>query len=305
MAWLPAVVLTSACSVLSLDGLTRGDNAGAGATGGAEPECTDGAAGSSSADSSTAPSQGDAAGNPGAPGIDSSTGDASSDGSQSADAPEAEVPPEASGADAGSPPPIAFVQAAAGGATKETTASVTFANAISSHDAVIVAIGIGNGATVTQVSDSIGNDYQIVVGPTTEGPGVLASYIAFAGDVAGGADTVVVKVSGSGYLDVYIHEYSGLALSNAFDVGSGATGTSTATNGVSSGSATTDAGNELIFGFGNASGTLTVGTGFTARSTFDGNLTEDMIAVTAGSYQATATASTDEWGMIMGAFHGQ
>jgi hypothetical protein len=67
----------------------------------------------------------------------------------------------------------------------------------------------------------------------------------------------------------------------------------------------TESDNELLFVLGVCDGTGTSGTGFTLRSNFDGDVTEDMIAATAGSYVGMATESGDPgWTMSIAAFHG-
>src|SRR5262249_34390193 len=72
----------------------------------------------------------------------------------------------------------------------------------------------------------------------------------------------------------------------------------------SSGSATTTAANELIFGAGAADGAFTAaGTGFTQRQiTSYGDLGEDEITSSAGSYSATGTTVNGGWVMQMASF---
>ncbi len=311
IAWASSVlILTSGCSlVTSFDGFAGGGGDDGGAEGGvAWGGLVDGGTAGQGGDSSGVSPQNGATGSPGAAGGDSSATLQSADAAIPIDG--SPDPGESDGGlsdDSGSCS-ICFVQAAAGGGTKGSTVSVAFANGVGAGDAIIVAValGAGGGATLSQVTDSLGNTYQIVVTPATSPQSdTLAQYIAFASNVLGGTDTVTVTLSSTTYFDVYIHEYSGVALANAFDVGAAFTGTSDATNAMASGFATTQGNSELIFGFGTSHGTVTPGTGFTGRSTFDGNLTEDMIAVTPGSYQATATSSNGNWAMSFGAFLSQ
>ena len=152
----------------------------------------------------------------------------------------------------------------------------------------------------------MGNTYQIVVTPATSPQSdTLAQYIAFASNVLGGTDTVTVTLSSTTYFDVYIHEYSGVALANAFDVGAAFTGTSDATNAMASGFATTQGNSELIFRVRNFARDGDPRNGVHGAVNVDGNLTEDMIAVTPGSYQATATSLNGNWAMSFGAFLSQ
>ena len=55
---------------------------------------------------------------------------------------------------------------------------------------------------------------------------------------------------------------------------------------------------DIIYGYCVGDWACTAGSGFTARSTLDGNLIEDMLAGSAGSYAATGSA-TNGWTMQM------
>jgi hypothetical protein len=213
--------------------------------------------------------------------------------------------------DTGAPPPstaIAFVQAREDDTSTATSLSIAFGSDVGSHHAIIVCISIYTLAvTVTAVGDTRGNTYTMVVGPFDGN--ATRHYIAVALDVAGGPDTVTVTVSGNPapYLGMHIHEYSGLALRAAFDEGSAAAGTSSAVDGMASGTKSTAADNELIFGYGVSSDTAYPGTGFVARSGFStGDVTEDRIVSVRGAYQATGTMVTgSSWEMLMATFRGQ
>ena len=99
---------------------------------------------------------------------------------------------------------------------------------------------------------------------------------------------------------LYIHEYSGISSASPVDVTAAASGSSSSMN---SGNATTTSANDLIFGAGVSGNTVTAaGPGFVVRSLAYGNITEDRIASTAGSYAATATQNSSIWAMQMVAF---
>ena len=86
----------------------------------------------------------------------------------------------------------------------------------------------------------------------------------------------------------------------ALDVSGSAAGSSSAMN---SGSITTTNANDLIFGAGSSSHTVTqAGTGFTTRSTAYHNLTQDRNVTATGSYSSTATQNSFAWVMHMAAF---
>jgi hypothetical protein len=147
------------------------------------------------------------------------------------------------------------------------------------------------------LSDTAGNAY-IEVGTELRVPGQFRLRLYYAKSIAGGPNTVKATFGGTvGATEVYIHEYNGADPVAPLDVQSGTTGTGANAN---SGAATTTSANDLVFGYC-VTGTATAGPGFTVRSNFRGNLTEDKIAPTTGPASATATASS-AWALQMGAF---
>jgi len=201
--------------------------------------------------------------------------------------------------------PISFVQVAA--ATPRTpTASVpvTYTVPQTAGNLNIVVVGWNDTtSTITSVSDSNLNQYFFAVGPTM-GTGVQQS-IYYAKNIASGANTVTVAFSKAAvFADVRALEYSGLDTANPLDVPAavGATGTGSTAN---SSSTTTATPNDLIFGAGTTSGHFNgPGTGFTSRiiTSPDGDIAEDKIVTSTGSYNATAPASYSYWVMQMVAF---
>jgi hypothetical protein len=102
-----------------------------------------------------------------------------------------------------------------------------------------------------------------------------------------------------------VHEYAGIATSSAFDRASSANGATAAQDGMNSGSVTTTWPRELVFGFAET-GTAAPGTGFTARSLYGDNVTEDRVVEAIGSYHATATmVGGSEWSMMVATFKGR
>ena len=128
------------------------------------------------------------------------------------------------------------------------------------------------------------------------------SAIWYAVNVKGGTDTVTANfASSTGFSLIYVHEYAGLATSSALDQVSAQTGTGTA---VSSGAKTTTQANELIFGYASVDYSVTgAGAGFTARQTTGGNMSEDMVVASTGSYAATFTqGKSGAWVGLMATF---
>jgi hypothetical protein len=130
----------------------------------------------------------------------------------------------------------------------------------------------------------------------------IESAIYYALDVAGGDDGVTVSIQDTttvNTFEVFAHEYSGIG---AFDVATGQNSGSMSATDMRSGFVTTSAANELIFGFG-VGGTVLPGTGFTARSTFAADLTEDRILNSPCMVQSTAVnEGASAWSMMVATF---
>ena len=203
---------------------------------------------------------------------------------------------------------IGFVQGGyATPQSPQSVVSVTFTSAQLAADLNVVVVGWNDTtAAVSSVTDSSGNQYSLAVGPT-QLSGQLSQSIYYArGILASPASTNTVTVrftTPAVYADIRILEYSGLNQLNPVDVTAAATGTNASSD---SGSATTTNANDLIFGanivFTSTSGP---GTGFTRRmiTSPDGDIAEDRVVTTAGSYSASAPlSSSGPWIMQMVAF---
>ena len=212
-------------------------------------------------------------------------------------------PVDARPVDAAAGAPIAFVQQVSDKPVGMSQA-LAFPAPIGASDAIILCLNfsVANGADLQSISDSLGNTYALVVNGIASSNAV--HYVAVALDSPPGVDTVTVTFTGalpSAGSDLMMMEYSGLALANAFDVTNHATGMTTA---MSSGTIVTHAANELILGYAEGTGT-TAGAGFTQRASQTGNLTEDKIVSAIGQYDATATATSGAWTMIVASFSGR
>ncbi|HTF26004.1 MAG TPA: fibronectin type III domain-containing protein [Candidatus Limnocylindria bacterium] len=205
------------------------------------------------------------------------------------------------------PPPIKFVQQVAlTTGSGVSTASQTFTIPSVSGDLIVVGVKWGNQAiSVASIGDDKGNNYTNAVGPTNWSGTAKRAQIFYAKNIIGGGApiTITVTLTGIATSSFYIYqlEYSNADINAPLDVVSAAIGTSTF---VSSGSATTNFPNELIFGFSIADSVgINPGPGFTAESTFRGNLVEDMTVSTTGSYAALGTETgVSNWFMLMAAF---
>ncbi len=194
----------------------------------------------------------------------------------------------------------AFVQGRNAQVTKGTTASLAFSKANTAGDLIVVYVVLDNTGTVT-VSDSNGNNYTAATAQQSFG-GSWSAQVFYASGILGGTNTVKVTFSKAitSFGLVYLHEYSGLATATPVDVSASAAGTSTA---MSTGVATTTQANDLLFAAGASANTVTAGTtGFTTRLNGFGNLTEDRVVTTTGSYVATGSQNGSSWVMQLVAF---
>lgn len=165
----------------------------------------------------------------------------------------------------------------------------------------IVVYAIWNNTNSVAITDSRGNSYTNVGSPLTWGSGYSAQ-VFYASNVAGGSDviTATFRTSVNSFGVLYVHEYAGISKTNPVDVTSSAVGASSSLN---SGSVTTTSPNDLVFGAGVSDDSVTAGgSGFSVRDLSYGNITEDKIATSAGSYAATATHSGNRWAMQVVAF---
>jgi hypothetical protein len=198
-------------------------------------------------------------------------------------------------------PAISFVKVAAATPQSPTaTVQVVYPGSQTAGDLNIVVVGWNDTtATVLSVRDSVGNVYNLAIGPTNGTR--LRQSIYYAKNIIGGSNTVTVTFSQPAtYADVRVLEYRGVS---TLDVTAGASGTGTSCN---SGSATTTAANELIFGANTVSTNATApGPGFTSRiiTYIDADMAEDRIVNTAGTYSASGTLGTSgNWVMQMVTF---
>jgi hypothetical protein len=169
---------------------------------------------------------------------------------------------------------------------------VTYLAPQAAGDTNILAIGWNDAtSTITSVTDSAGNTYQVAT-PVARGS-ALSQAIYYAKNItaaAAGANTVTVVFNTAvRYADVRILEYGGLDTVAPLDVSGSAAGTTLLAN---SGGVTTSSANELIVGAGiTVKRFITPGSGFTARliTSPNGDIVEDRTTTIAGSYAATAT----------------
>jgi len=202
------------------------------------------------------------------------------------------------------PSTIKSVQVAA--ATPQTpmsAVSVTYPSAQTAGDLNVVVVGWNDtSSSVESVTDSHNNTYTLAVGPV-RGTG-LSQSIYYAKNVGSGSNTVTATFNqAAAAVDLRALEYSGADTLNPLDATASATGSSST---ASSGSAPTNAVNELVVAADMVdTANSGPGRGFTKRiiTSPDGDLVEDEIVSTAGTYGATAPlTSSGPWVMQMATF---
>ena len=197
---------------------------------------------------------------------------------------------------------VATVTKYTGSAT--STISMSFSSASTTGNLIVVHLSWDNTSrTVNTITDNKGNTYHSVNGVSTWNT-TYRSQLFYAFDITGGGAPITVTATLSGnsssYFQVYMSEYSGIDIISPLDQKSANKGSTTS---VSSGAKTTLMNGELIYGVSiGASGLLTKGSGFTARSTVNQNVVEDRIGATAGSYSATFISAGGNWVAEMATF---
>jgi hypothetical protein len=190
----------------------------------------------------------------------------------------------------------------------QTTVTTAYTAAQTAGNLNVVIVGWNNAtATVTSVTDTKGNVYSLATGPTVfSGHAQSIYYAPNIAAATAGANAVTVNFSvAANFPDVRVLEYSGIDPVSPLHAVTAATGNSNVSN---SGALTVSVANVLLVA-GNtvATTTGTAGAGFTNRviTSPDGDIAEDRVASTTGSYTATANLdSSGAWVMQMAAFRG-
>lgn len=183
-----------------------------------------------------------------------------------------------------------------------TTVSVTLSS-VTSNNTIVVGIITAFTAfsAPTSITDSQGNWYTRVAGPTTVSNGSLYTYVG--GKVTGGFTSLTVNFSGSGQNNaVIVREYSGVVWT-PFDVSAAGTGNSTALS--SGATVTTRHANQIVVGIGTQtlnSVTLSAGSGFSNLTQYAGGSAKIAIEdkeVTSLGTQTTTMTSSQSWNWAM------
>jgi hypothetical protein len=159
--------------------------------------------------------------------------------------------------------------------------------------------------TYSSITDSQGNTYTSVAGPTSLG-GWGRSYTFYAKNIAGGSQPVTATIYLSGtppsVFDVFLSEYAGVDTISPLDQQSTGTG-----NGqpMDSGAKFVAKVPQLIYGFGAADYPCTPDLPYAARENTNGEFAADMTAFSTGTYRVTGTQpGSGQWILQMATFKG-
>ena len=195
----------------------------------------------------------------------------------------------------------AFVQEKDSQINSGKIVSTTFSSPTTAGNLLVVYL-IWDNAGIASVTDSLGNTYSTAARHMKWNSGKYSVQVFYATSLIGGPDTVKATFASTvtSFGVVYAHEYSGVAQTAPLDVTAMASSTS---GPLYSGFATTTNPIDLIFVAGASLNSLTgPGSGYTARSTSLGNITEDKIVSATGSYWGGAGGNGGPWAMQLVAF---
>src|SRR6202521_2678499 len=177
--------------------------------------------------------------------------------------------------------------------------ALAFSSNVTAGNLIVVQCEGATNVTMS-ITDSLGNTYTPI--GTKVSQSTSDSELFYAKNITGGANTVTCTYNPTA-IGRYIafHEYSGADKTSPLDVW--AFGHNGGTS-MDSGATTTKFASEVLAAFGYCFTTCTTpGTNFTQRLLISGDMTEDMIATSTGSYSATMTQSpSDNWLLLMAAF---
>lgn len=198
---------------------------------------------------------------------------------------------------------IAHVQTPAGGLASE--GGLAFGSNNGAGNLITVITRYSSGGQTVTVTDSRSNTYALAKSfvQTNDSNGTISIHYAY--NIAAGANTVTVDITGTPTTRFIISEFSGVDTSaDPLDKTAGAEGVGTA---LASGAVTpaTDGQLLLVGGFDSNTITFSAGTDFTMLTTVGGDRlgAEYYIQPTAGSHDGAMTASgTGNWAAVLATF---
>jgi lipopolysaccharide export system protein LptA len=179
--------------------------------------------------------------------------------------------------------------------------SVAFSSANTAGDFLIVTGAAARPRSPLTISDTAGDTFVSALGPVSDPSQDVTTYIWYAANAKGGANTVTITpTGGADALELHVSEWSGINNAAPLDQTSSATGSGTA---ISSGAQTTTQNGELIYGYTFPNGNSSPGSGFTGLTLVDGDWDEYQIQPVAGSVAGSFTQQpSTNWFAAMATF---
>jgi hypothetical protein len=195
-----------------------------------------------------------------------------------------------------------WVQKNSAGNTQNSL-SINYMAAQKAGDTNIVFVGwTGNTGTISSINDTAGNTYQLAIGPTRSSNST--QYLYYAKNIvasSAGTNFVTVDLSASEQTDLGIYEYQGLFTASPLELTSSGAGNSTA---LGTASLTTIHSCDLLFSAAYLANTISaVGAAYSTRDNPGGDLVEDRVVSSSGTYNATGTQTpSGDYVMQLAAF---
>jgi hypothetical protein len=179
-----------------------------------------------------------------------------------------------------------------GNESSASAISTSFTAANTAGNFLIVSGTIARPAGTLSISDTAGNTYIPVTTPVTDANQATTSYLWYVPVCKGGVNSVTLTPASAGALEIHVSEWSGVSATYPVDAFASAAGTGAT---VSSGSVTTTANGELVYGYTFLLNTATAGSGFAGMTLVNGDLDEYQIQSSAGSIAATYSQQSGTW----------
>ena len=207
------------------------------------------------------------------------------------------------------PGSISLLQQAANEMNSDSsnTLSATFPGNTRAGDLIIVHTRTNVGATITSLTDTLGNTYTLAVDNSFTDSTQVNATLWYAKNILAGADTVTAAFSATGSnRAIAIHEFSGLNIANPLDQVTSSTGSGMS---LSTSNVTTLAPNELLFAGATTYGLeqdFNAGTNYTlavTQASLKREATEYRVVNSTGNYNASMSDTTStNWSLLMATF---
>jgi hypothetical protein len=200
--------------------------------------------------------------------------------------------------DAPSDPRLApmFVQYADAEMDPSQQLAVSFMSPVTAGDLLVVTAAWQSSplGDIAALHDSFDDTFTRLA-PIGGEAGITRTYVTYAVAGMSGSNVVMASITNPGDFVVRIHEYANVDPVQPVDSYVTNTGDAIGSDAITA-AVTTTVPNELVFAYAvSTAGQATAGTGFTARSTISGDVTEDEIVATPSTIEAVASTNAADW----------